>query len=216
MILVAIELRAPEAALRRQGSREAIDPDRIRRSRGDGPRVQRKAHRWPLPSAVIRECPQLRRLSIVEGLGRYGGPDRSPDATRSTPARGLARRIAEDRPAAVPLRQTEGRGTPRNGEFVAAFALFLSNYCQQTKTECFTMSGTMMDNKPLSLSSTESEVQAVTDDGTSAASSPVPASLPAPSVESRVRRESPLHAIFVGADGIYPGTRWLIYLAMAF
>jgi CAAX protease family protein len=29
------------------------------------------------------------------------------------------------------------------------------------------------------------------------------------------RRESPLRDIFVGPNGIYPGTRWLIYLAMA-
>jgi membrane protease YdiL (CAAX protease family) len=31
-----------------------------------------------------------------------------------------------------------------------------------------------------------------------------------------VRHESPLRDVFLGPQGIYPGTRWLIYLAMAF
>jgi membrane protease YdiL (CAAX protease family) len=37
---------------------------------------------------------------------------------------------------------------------------------------------------------------------------------PEPSFLAEVRRESPLRDIFVGPDGLYAGTRWLIYLAM--
>jgi uncharacterized protein len=69
-----------------------------------------------------------------------------------------------------------------------------------------------MENKPVSTSSAEPERPLVDDpklvepsDGTSLTSiSPMEA-----------RRESPLRDIFVGPNGIYPGTRWLIYLAMA-
>lgn len=69
-----------------------------------------------------------------------------------------------------------------------------------------------MENKPVSISSAEPERPLVDDpnlvepsDGTSLTSiSPL-----------ETRRESPLRDIFVGRNGIYPGTRWLIYLAMA-
>ena len=71
-----------------------------------------------------------------------------------------------------------------------------------------------MDNKPRSQSSTELEPKRTADDTTMGSSSPAPASLLASSVEMPVRRESPLRDIFLGPEGIYPGTRWLIYLAL--
>jgi hypothetical protein len=94
------------------------------------------------------------------------------------------------------------------------FAWLLYNYCQQTKTECFTMSGTTMDNKPLSSSSTEPELKAATDDSISAAPSPAP--LLTSSVKTSASGESPLREVFIGPEGIRPGARWLMYLAMAF
>src|SRR3984893_16555301 len=95
---------------------------------------------------------------------------------------------------------------------------------QQSGTECFTMSGTMMDNKPLSPSSSEPDPPLTAGDAmataTSFAPSPSPSSLPSSPPSSSpttgARRESPLRDVFVGPQGIYPGTRWLIYLAMAF
>jgi membrane protease YdiL (CAAX protease family) len=69
------------------------------------------------------------------------------------------------------------------------------------------MSGTMMDNKPLSPSSAESNPTVPIDDSKPDASSDSPASL-LPSVT--------LRRMFVGPDGIYALPRWLIYLVMAF
>jgi membrane protease YdiL (CAAX protease family) len=69
------------------------------------------------------------------------------------------------------------------------------------------MFGTMMDNKPLSPSSTAPNPTEPIDDLKPDASSISPASL-LPSV--------PLRRMFVGPDGIYAFPRWLIYLAMAF
>jgi membrane protease YdiL (CAAX protease family) len=37
-----------------------------------------------------------------------------------------------------------------------------------------------------------------------------------PASSAPARRESPLLDVFIGPEGIYPGTRWLIYLALAF
>src|SRR5216683_1607564 len=82
---------------------------------------------------------------------------------------------------------------------------------QQSGTECFTMSGTMMDNKPLSPSSAEPEAPVAADDAKPAASSLSPASL----LATGARRESALRDVFLGREGVYPGTRWLIYIAMA-
>ena len=44
-------------------------------------------------------------------------------------------------------------------------------------------------------------------------SAPLP--FPAPSMLAEPRRDSPFREVFVGPDGMYAGTRWLIYLAMA-
>ena len=63
-----------------------------------------------------------------------------------------------------------------------------------------------MDNEPLSTSSAEPERPVTDDDARRVASSEGP---------RRDRREFPLRDVFVGPNGIYPGTRWLIYLAMA-
>ena len=80
-----------------------------------------------------------------------------------------------------------------------------------------------MDDKPLLPTSAEPE-PTVADDATSRMASSPPAPLPSPSLPSlslapsptNARRESPLRAVLIGPQGIYPGTRWLIYLAMAF
>jgi hypothetical protein len=80
------------------------------------------------------------------------------------------------------------------------------------------MSLTMMDDKPLVPPSAEPESPVLADDAILAAPSSSPAPLP-PSTSSPVpgpQRESPLRNVFLGSRGIYPGTRWLIYLAMAF
>jgi len=78
------------------------------------------------------------------------------------------------------------------------------------------MSGMMMDNKPLSPSSAEPDPPVTTDDAKPTASSVSPPSSPASLSTTSARRESPLRAVFIGPQGIYPGTRWLIYLALAF
>ena len=93
------------------------------------------------------------------------------------------------------------------------------------------MSGTMMDNKPLSPSSAESEPTEPINESRPDASSVAPASLPldltsSPSSAASssslsismtgARRESPLREVLVGREGMYPGTRWVIYLVIAF
>jgi membrane protease YdiL (CAAX protease family) len=83
------------------------------------------------------------------------------------------------------------------------------------QTECFTMSGTMMDNKPLSPSSAKPGPPAAADDAKPAAPSFSSAFLLAPLPTATGRRESVLRQVFVGPDGIYAVPRWLIYLAMA-
>jgi uncharacterized protein len=70
-----------------------------------------------------------------------------------------------------------------------------------------------MDNEPLS-SSSEKPKQPVPDDHASPVATSEGPLLTSVSPIS-ARRESPLRDVFVGPNGIYPGTRWLIYLAMA-
>jgi CAAX protease family protein len=65
------------------------------------------------------------------------------------------------------------------------------------------MSGTLMDTNPPPPVSPEPAPPA------SAALTP-----PAPVVTTPAFREFPLRDVFVGPQGMYPGTRWLIYLAM--
>lgn len=62
-----------------------------------------------------------------------------------------------------------------------------------------------MDTNPLP--SALPEPQPATPDPTAVPS-------PAPSLSIPPRRENPLREVFVGPSGLYPGTRWLIYLAM--
>lgn len=64
------------------------------------------------------------------------------------------------------------------------------------------MSGTLMDTNPLLPSTPEPAPQVA-----EAVSPPSPGA-------ATSRREFPLRDVFVGPDGLYPGTRWLIYLAM--
>jgi len=47
-----------------------------------------------------------------------------------------------------------------------------------------------------------------------ATAQPAPLAVAALSPVAAVRRESPFRDIFVGREGLYPGTRWLIYLAL--
>jgi uncharacterized protein len=86
------------------------------------------------------------------------------------------------------------------------------------RTECFTMSETRMDNKPLSPSSEEphspATAGAVIPSESSNFLQPTPLS-PANLPLTGSRGKSPLRAIFVGPDGIYAFPKWLIYLAMA-
>lgn len=78
----------------------------------------------------------------------------------------------------------------------------------QGSTECFTMSATLMD----------------TDSPPGSPLAEEPPTLPSPSAFSSQKpnaspRESafsPLAQIFMGADGPYPGARWVIYLAFAY
>ncbi|HLB91735.1 MAG TPA: type II CAAX endopeptidase family protein [Terriglobales bacterium] len=99
------------------------------------------------------------------------------------------------------------------------------------QTECFTMSGTMMDNKPQSGLSPEPAPPIATDQpswqspppsgpaenaSVTAADDLVVAAVPAHQPATVARHESPLRSVFVGPNGIYPGTRWLIYLAIVF
>ncbi len=67
-----------------------------------------------------------------------------------------------------------------------------------------------MDSKPLSPTSAD-PVLPVTPDATS-----TPPSLPSASLLTKSGgRDSPLRGVFLGPKGIYPGIRWLAYLAMA-
>ena len=68
------------------------------------------------------------------------------------------------------------------------------------------MSGTIMDTNPLPPTLSESEQPA--------SSEPATPTAPPPSLMIQPRRENPLLEVFVGPNGLYPGTRWLIYLAM--
>ena len=76
------------------------------------------------------------------------------------------------------------------------------------------MSGTMMDNKPLSPSLPAPDPLLPVDDANLPAPSLPSSSLPSSLPTTGADRESPLRDVFLGPDGIYPGTRWLIYLGM--
>ena len=75
---------------------------------------------------------------------------------------------------------------------------------------------TPMDTNPLPPSGEPSTLQPTS--GSAPVASPAPSmSGPAmlgPSRLAGVRRESPFREVFVGPDGMYAGTRWLIYLLM--
>ena len=73
------------------------------------------------------------------------------------------------------------------------------------------MSGTLMDTDPLLRSTPEPTPPAA-----EAVSPTSPgAALPATALPATRGREFPLRDVFVGPDGLYAGTRWLIYLAMS-
>lgn len=82
------------------------------------------------------------------------------------------------------------------------------------------MSGMMMDNKPLSPSSAEPEPPGAADAAKQTAPSVSTASLPSslPSLSTSTTsdgHDSLLREVFLGPRAIQLGTRWLIYLAMA-
>jgi membrane protease YdiL (CAAX protease family) len=75
------------------------------------------------------------------------------------------------------------------------------------------MSGTMMDNKPLLPFSTEPEPSVAAEGAKLSEPASLLTSLPSsPTISAR--RESPLRDVFLSPEGIYPHTRWLIYLVM--
>src|SRR5208337_368589 len=130
---------APGMALLRSGSRAVSDLHHIRRVRGDAPLVPKKEFQWRLRSAGIPESLQLALPSIARGLGRCTEPDRSSGSGHAAIPCGPARHTAKDRPAAARPRQIAVRGTHRKEEIAATFSA-------TSRTECFTMSGTALDN----------------------------------------------------------------------
>jgi membrane protease YdiL (CAAX protease family) len=68
------------------------------------------------------------------------------------------------------------------------------------------MSGTLMDTNP--------RPPGLSEPTQPLASKPTEIDFPAPSFIGPPQRENPLLEIFVGPNGLYPGTRWLIYLAL--
>jgi len=70
------------------------------------------------------------------------------------------------------------------------------------------MSATLMDTNPLPPTLSELEQPA--------SSEPTTPTAPTPSLVLQPRRESPLLEVFVGPNGLYPGTRWLIYLSIGY
>ena len=68
------------------------------------------------------------------------------------------------------------------------------------------MSGTLMDMNP--------PPAALSEPLAPPASEPAATAFPAPSFIAMPERENPLLSTFVGPNGLYPGTRWLIYLAL--
>ncbi|MGB8006940.1 MAG: type II CAAX endopeptidase family protein [Terriglobales bacterium] len=77
------------------------------------------------------------------------------------------------------------------------------------------MSGTMMHNKPLPPASAEPERPLPVDGPKPPAHAPALTSLVSTS-SVEPPRESPLREIFLGPNGVYPGARWMIYLAIVF
>ena len=76
---------------------------------------------------------------------------------------------------------------------------------------------TPMDNNPLPPSAEPPTLQPSSDSAplaSPAPSMPGPAKVPQAAL-AESRRESPFREVFVGPDGMYAGTRWLIYLVMA-
>jgi len=80
-----------------------------------------------------------------------------------------------------------------------------------------------MGNKPLSRSSDAPEPAVPIEDAkvdqpliSSVSSMPSPPSISSAESTSVPVRESPLLDVFRGPNGLYPGTRWLIYLALSF
>ncbi len=71
------------------------------------------------------------------------------------------------------------------------------------------MNNPKMNSEPLAPPSAESERPLNTPRGSAAETSSAVLSL------DGTRRESPLRDVFVSSTGLYPGTRWLIYLALA-
>jgi len=75
-----------------------------------------------------------------------------------------------------------------------------------------------MDTKPLTSSEPESTPAPDSETERSTVNAPVDAGSQTASGEqfpAATRRDFPLRDVFVGPNGLYPGTRWLIYLAMA-
>ncbi len=93
-------------------------------------------------------------------------------------------------------------------ELRAANRIGMENSAYHGRTECFTMSRTKMDSNP-------QPAPTLQQDPTPQAISPTP-NFPAHIDARPATPLSPFAEIFVGPNGLYPGARWVIYLAMAF
>src|SRR5713226_412009 len=183
---------APEMALPRSGNTAATGLGRIRREHADVRSAPRKARRWLLPSAMIPAFRQSLHPSTVAIPCRCAVPGRSPRRKHAVFALAPATNTAADTlPGAQPPQTAARQSTP-----IAKIAV-------SRETECFTMSAILMDTNPLPPTLSEPEQPASSE-----------STAPAPSLVVQPRRENPLLEVFVGPKGLYPGTRWLIYLAM--
>src|SRR3984957_12876096 len=112
-------------------------------------------------------------------------------------------KIGEQKRRSDKLRTAKGFGLKKSAQLL-----------ETNQTECFTMSGTMMDNKPFHADSPGLGTQPTNEE-----SQLVPgvqsAEMETSLATSNAGRKSSLHRIFVGPDGIYVLLRWAAYLAMA-
>src|SRR5271169_1677272 len=121
------------------------------------------------------------------------------------------------------LQQINEQERARN-ELRLANRVGIEKSAYQGQSECFTMSRTLMDTHPTPLGSepeSQSDLRAdrPMHDSLSSGSTPALAPVSPAQPSMPIPRESaiaPFAEIFVGTKGLYPGARWVIYLAMAY
>src|ERR1700716_2018833 len=183
----------------RSGNRGATGPHHIHRGPADVRSAPQKPCRSLLPSATNPACRQQLCPSTVAILGRCVAPgqNRAPrvDAPALRPATNTA---------------TDTRKAAQPPEIVACQLSLFGKIAASGETECFTMSGTIMDTPPDPVSAPD-----LTTPGAAPLES-IPSVSPAMTSAPRETALSPLVEIFVGSNGLYPGVRWLIYLSIAY